>query len=530
MLFRSYTLGWYDLKGDFGTQHFGGLRTSCWINFVPANGVLMVPEGGAGCMCPFPTSCTVVFNNSDENRSWGYFSAAGAVTPVRHLALNLGAPGDRRAPDGTLWLGYPRPGGSLVLQFPAQAAFYPGGRYFCRDPLAMDVARTDTPWVFRSGMLGARRLVVPLVAKGEGAALYTVRLAFAEVEDDAAGQRVFDIRLQGNEVAGDLNVARDAGGPGKALVREFGGIHVDDKLAIELVAKTPSPSPAQMPVLQGVEILRERVLHVGAIPPAFELTDSRPEQEAEIRLANHMDRDFVGVLRAVAPEGFTVTPAEQPVRLARGRTCDLPLKASVVGSGPRRRVSVALALAREDGGADWQGPATMDYLAGYERAVFKAVEDAWVIKKNSKRNYGKHGGLNIDGGNAVAGDGDHAIAYIKFRPAIPGKLARGFLRLVNAGNPSGDSGGVHLLSEPWSEATLAYENRPEAGRLLGRIGRVTEHQNVELSLSLSAEDVEAAGESLSLAIIPTSNDGVTYVSRDGGKPAELVLEYVPESP
>ena len=40
LLFRSLTLGWYDLDNDFGTQHFGGQRPGCWINFIPANGLL----------------------------------------------------------------------------------------------------------------------------------------------------------------------------------------------------------------------------------------------------------------------------------------------------------------------------------------------------------------------------------------------------------------------------------------------------------------------------------------------------------
>lgn len=530
LLFRSSTLGWYDLKGDFGTQHFGGLRTSCWINFVPANGVLMVPEGGSGCMCAFPTSCTVVFNNREKNRAWGYFSAKGAATPVRHLALNLGAPGDRRAPDGTLWLGYPRAGGSLVLQLSARTEFYPGGGLFCHDPLAMDIAGTAVPWVCRSGMRGARRLVVPLIGEGEGAALYTVRLTFADVEKSVPGQRLFGIQIQGEEVASDVDVARDTGGLRKALVKEFAGIRVEGKLAIELTARAPKPSLAQAPLLQGVEIVRERVLHVGVLPPAFGLADSRPAQEAVVRLANHTERDFVGALRVDAPEGFAVTPAEQPVRLVQGQACDLPLKAAVARKGPRGEATIALTLVREDGVADWQGQAPIDYLAGYERAVFKAEEDAWVIKKAPAKNYGKHGVLNIDGGNAAAGDGDHAVACLKFRPVVPGTLVRGVLRLVNAGNPTGNSGGVHLLGTPWSEGTLIYNNRPAPGRLLGRIGRVTEHQHVEVELSLTAEELKAAGETLSVVIVPTSNDGVTYVSRDGGKPAELIIEYEPAGP
>ena len=45
---------------------------------------------------------------------------------------------------------------------------------------------------------------------------------------------------------------------------------------------------------------------------------------------------------------------------------------------------------------------------------------------------------------------------------------------------------------------------------------------MELPLDLSL----TAGQELNLAIDPTSCDGVNYISREGGKPAELVVEYV----
>ncbi len=152
LLFRSYNLGWYDLDNDFGTQHFGGQRPGCWINFIPANGLLMMPEASSGCMCPFPNICTVVFKSSEENRQWAYFSQPGPMTPVKHLALNLGAPGDRKDADGLLWLGYPRPRGSLVLQYQVGLSFFPGWSYFNHDPARLEIEDTDTPWVFRSGV------------------------------------------------------------------------------------------------------------------------------------------------------------------------------------------------------------------------------------------------------------------------------------------------------------------------------------------------------------------------------------------
>jgi len=147
MLFRSYTLAWYDLVGDFGTQHFGALRPGCWINFIPANGLLMVPEASSGCQCPFPNTCTVVFTNREESRQWAYYSQPGALTPVKRLAVNLGAPGDRKDGAGTLWLGYPRPGGSLVLRFKVDLSYFPGWSTFRHDPAKLRIEGTDKPWV-----------------------------------------------------------------------------------------------------------------------------------------------------------------------------------------------------------------------------------------------------------------------------------------------------------------------------------------------------------------------------------------------
>lgn len=211
-------------------------------------------------------------------------------------------------------------------------------------------------------MCGARRLAVPLIAPGEGGALYTVRLTFAEVDNGAPGQRVFDIRIQAREMAADTDVARDAGGCAKTLVREFKGIHVDETLTLEFVAKVPDPLPEQMPVLQGVELVRERVLSVGVQRPAFELADVRPEQQDAVRLANHTDEDFVGILRVSAPAGFDMKPAEQPVVITRGQTCTLPVKSTVAREGPRGDFPFTVTLLRQDVTTEWEGRAAIYYL------------------------------------------------------------------------------------------------------------------------------------------------------------------------
>ncbi len=50
---------------------------------------------------------------------------------------------------------------------------------------------------------------------------YTVRLHFAEIHWTAAGQRVFDVSINGTQVLNDLDIFAAAGGNFKAIVREF---------------------------------------------------------------------------------------------------------------------------------------------------------------------------------------------------------------------------------------------------------------------------------------------------------------------
>jgi outer membrane protein assembly factor BamB len=53
LLFRSGTLGYLDLSREAGTENFGGIRTSCWINAIPAGGLVLVPDGSTKCRCSY---------------------------------------------------------------------------------------------------------------------------------------------------------------------------------------------------------------------------------------------------------------------------------------------------------------------------------------------------------------------------------------------------------------------------------------------------------------------------------------------
>jgi hypothetical protein len=82
-----------------------------------------------------------------------------------------------------------------------------------------------------------------------------VRLYFAEPEDLAKGQRVFSVRLQGQVVLEEFDISQEAGGPRRALVREFKDVEVDGELVIEL--STPDDAGSMQPILCGLQAVRQ---------------------------------------------------------------------------------------------------------------------------------------------------------------------------------------------------------------------------------------------------------------------------------
>jgi outer membrane protein assembly factor BamB len=59
LLFRSATLGYRDLLSDRPTLNFGGIRPGCWINVIPAGGLVLMPDATTGCKCSYLNTATV---------------------------------------------------------------------------------------------------------------------------------------------------------------------------------------------------------------------------------------------------------------------------------------------------------------------------------------------------------------------------------------------------------------------------------------------------------------------------------------
>lgn len=53
MVFRSATLGYFDLTQNEASEDYGGIRPGCWINAIPAGGLVFVPDASSGCKCSY---------------------------------------------------------------------------------------------------------------------------------------------------------------------------------------------------------------------------------------------------------------------------------------------------------------------------------------------------------------------------------------------------------------------------------------------------------------------------------------------
>jgi len=280
LFYRSSSTAIYDLDRDAGVAMFGGVRPGCWINMIPASGVVLVPEASVGCTCSFPLRCSfALVNKPDRVQPWTVFvghtelDQRGRVVPttfdkpVKHLAINLGAPADMKDDAGTLWLAYPNPHtvysqnhfSNYGLKFDLNETIVDEMGYFCHDFKRNEVKGTGKPWLFTSGCLGLLRCEVPLLEKpfGRDASLYTVRLGFRVAPGEESRQRVFDIKLQGRTVAQDFDLAQATANSDKAIIREFRDIAVNGNLVLELVPAASDQNEGSAPILNCIEIIRQ---------------------------------------------------------------------------------------------------------------------------------------------------------------------------------------------------------------------------------------------------------------------------------
>ena len=250
--FRSAAAGFYDLSAHGGTGNFGGFRGGCTSNLIAANGVLNAPDYTRTCQCSYQNQTSLAFVHMPELEYWTSNDYQWNGHPVKRVGLNLNAPGDRVADDGTLWLDFPSQGGKspdLPVRWDSTHV-----RMIRRHSLFLE--SNGYEWVAASGFIGKLNLEIPLSIEPMTDTHYTVKLHFAELADLKPGERKFNVLLQNTPVLQDFDIAASAGGANAPLIKTFNHIHVDTSLKIDCV-----PSMAQAkhgPLLCGVEIIQEQ--------------------------------------------------------------------------------------------------------------------------------------------------------------------------------------------------------------------------------------------------------------------------------
>lgn len=250
LTFRSGAAGYCDLAGDGGTGNFGGFRSSCTHNLVVAGGLLTSPEYTRTCTCSYQNQTSIALVPMPDAEMWTFYGAGSVRGPVRQVGINLGAPGSRRADNGTLWQDYPVVGGPTprvsVTSIPARPEVFRGH--------SAEVEGDAPHWIAASGVRNLRSLTIAL-ANDNQERRYTIRLYFCEPDRVETGQRQFDVAVQGKPFLTDFDIRQEAGGRLCGIVREMTGVMVRKELTISLM---PSPSSSlKVPLLSGVEILAE---------------------------------------------------------------------------------------------------------------------------------------------------------------------------------------------------------------------------------------------------------------------------------
>ena len=246
LTFRSGAAGFCDLTGDSGTGNLGGFRASCTSNLIPADGVLNAPDYTRTCVCAYQNQTSVAWIHMPDADFWT-FSSLDKAENLERVGLNLGAPGDRRSEEGTLWFDYPTEGGPSP---DLDVSVDPGDiRWYSHHASEFS---GQAAWISASGGEGLRKLTLKVPEALKKQKSWTVRLYFAEPEEADDGSRAFSIQLQGELVADKFNIAQEADGVRKTFLKEYENIEPSSQLTLTL---SPLEGSSREPVISGIEIV-----------------------------------------------------------------------------------------------------------------------------------------------------------------------------------------------------------------------------------------------------------------------------------
>jgi len=569
---RSKGFGYFDTRRDRGFYVSWHHRQSCSIDTASGSGMMIKPPFNAGCGCPWSLPYTMAMTNMPAEPAIPFtFFQSGRSLPVKQLRLNFGASGDRKDKAGNLWFDTARfdhPSHLQVTLVPIMA-FYPTGdtsaggvsQYSRRSASDVPASNTSDPFIFDAFALGLKRCIVPVTTPRDGKGVFTVRLGFAALPGDKPGQRVFDVRLNGKRVLKKFDIVKAAGAAHCAVWKEF-TVKLDGNLMLDLVAKAKQPTPAQVPLINGMEILRQEITTLGLEAPRnVWLNEARPERIVAVHVANHRSTPFRGKLVINARKGIVATlPNAGAIELQPGTQKKIEVRIKDSRPGLKGAITLTMKLLSAAGNVELERELSVDCLGKLERRVLRGSGRWCMTRKSYETWLGRvsppHGVGRFPAtkGAVKPGDIGAACSWVKFYvPREIGKIRRLSVRLhvspeleatwkalygSSAGSgPRRNGWGTFCLIDSATDVNVNPLNYPELPKLLsgGYALKPTgwDPNVVEAALPTNVQRDKNGQGRVQLVLEPTALDGPVYWATAGSllKPENaprLVVDYEPK--
>jgi hypothetical protein len=152
---------------------------------------------------------------------------------------------------------------------------------------------------------------------------------------------------------------------------------------------------------------------------------------------------------------------------------------------------------------------------GGSSLTFIPDADARVEEQQEKATFGTEGSLRVDGEDQA-----HGESYLRFTlRGVSEEVEKAVLR-VYAMSSTDDGPMLYTTKNEWAESTIAWANRPPRdSTMIGEGGKIQSTSWVEYDVTTIVK-----GEGVySFVLTSNSDDGISFVSREGDYPPELVV-------
>ncbi len=151
--------------------------------------------------------------------------------------------------------------------------------------------------------------------------------------------------------------------------------------------------------------------------------------------------------------------------------------------------------------------------------TFIANADAYANQSNPSTNYGNATTLLVDGASDPDTEG-----FIRFTVAgISGTVQSARLRVFTTTNGSTNGPAIYSTATSWVETSITWNNRPShSGSAVDNKGSLGTNTWAEYNVT----SLVNADGTFSFVLVADSTDGITFSSRQGSQPPQLVITFI----